>query len=694
MVDSQTFDMSTARVVVFDTFFTDLTTEQLDVDRLLRDLHAVRANCLRLAAYSHVGYSIYPSQVVPLKPGLAHDLFGEIVTRCRNEGVAVVAYINAGFDAVLPDSDSFAARRSDGNVVYWNERPPWGVRYLCFNHPRTRDLFSGIIDEVCTYDVQGLYFDETVEGFCHCSLCRERYCRETGRDMPEVDRWTDPGLWDDLEQAHSYMDFRRRVLLDWRRFLVDRTRLRKASALTMINCGGYLQKAANTHGASTVDTAGFIDGFLTEAMIRSSGLGINHVGQNARFAENAPFTPWVHVELKSCSWTFDVAPREELMVKTGMLAAHGGRPAAYTYHQNGQSGTLATLAPAYERVAENEDVLAHSRSEAQIAVLYSRASAFAYARNDPERLVLFEGAYNLIEDAQVCFDVLDPTLTVEAAGKYRLLILPDAAILSDSEQEVLREFVRTGGSALVMGECASADPFGRLLEHSGLADVLGGDIVSRRDDRAPLNAGGSRVGRRCYFNLTGSHPVLAELEPGSWQPKSPQSIVLDLTAGNSLAGTVTAPCRPPVMAPGEILDVPSVVVNQFGQGKVVYLPWLAGGVYFMDEPVGLLKLFNGALDWLLDGRRIAELDAPCPVEISLRETDGTYTFHMVDYTGRAKVLHEPGLSAISGRLRLPDDRTVRAVRSLDRAEVDWKQHEDGLLEFHVPIDRWQALIIT
>lgn len=691
------FDMSQARVMVMDTFFTDFTWQIINVERLIRDLKNAHINCLRLAAYSHLGFTIYPSKIAPMFPGLDEDLFGNIVKACHNSDIAVIAYINAGFDSVLEESKEYTARMSAANgnkYRFWaSDTPPWGVRWLCFNQKKTHDLLGGIIDEVMDYSVEGAYYDETAEGFCHCDTCRKRYRKETGREMPEIDHWADEKLWNDLKIAHEYMNYRKRVLLEWRKWLVKRTKKYGQNKIAMINCGGYPQRTANSLGASTIDTMDFIDGFLTESMLRAAGCGIHHAGFNSRFAENTPFHPWVHVELKSSSWTFDVAPKEELMVKTGMLVAHGARPAAYTYHQNGQTNTLATLEPVYARVALNENILSETISAAQIGLLYSRNSEFAIGKNDKEYGNEFEGIYSLLEHSHVCFDIIDPILTKDVMDKFRVLVLSSPAVLSKQEQNALRNYISQGGNILVSGQCATHTSLGQELPNSTLADVLGCNILGRRNDSIPVNAGGSKEGRRCYFHLITNHPIFEEMEPDSWHPKSSQSFMAELTTGQSLADTVLCPNKPPCLGPGNFLDYPSIVINQYGRGMVVYLPWEPGGVYKKDEPHGLLKLYRSAIRWLLGGKQIARLDAPCEIELSLRKKEGKFIFHMIDYTGSHKILHEKGLATISGSLRLPDSRNVTSIRTLDGQNVQWKQIQNGTIDFEVPIDRWQALII-
>ncbi len=689
-----TIDWAQARVVVFDTFFTNFRTQAVDVERLILDLKSCNANCLRLAAYSHLGYTIYPSKLTPMFPGLKHDLFKELVDRAHEEGIAVIAYVNAGFDDALEESESFGAKLVSGAQRYWaSDGPPWGVRWMCFNNSDYHSLLEGIIDEVMSYGVEGCYFDETAEGFCHCEVCKARYRQETGKDMPAVDSWKDGRLWEDPEEALEFMEYRKRVLLDWRRFLVSCTKKHGSEKLGMINCGGYPQHTANNLGASTIDTTPFIDGFLTESMLRAGGISVRHAGESARFANNAPFTPWVHVELKPSSWTFDVAPREELMVKTGMLVAHGARPAAYTYHQNGEASTLGTLRPAFRRVSDNEDVLSGTVSASEAGLLYHRHTNLSYARNDRLPHEEFVGVLDLLDNSRLCFDIIDPEISEEAVGRYRLLVIPNAAIMSEREQELLRGFVTNGGSAIISGECATHDTLGNPLSGSGLADLLGCNIISRRSDSIPVNAGGSKSGRRCYFNVHTPHPVVSKLGAGSWHPKSARSMVVELTTGESLAGTVTCPDDPPCMGPGEFLDLPSIVVNTYGKGRVVYLPWLVGGVYELDEPHGILELYRGAAEWLLDGRKIAELAGPREIEVSLRKRNETYIFHMIDYTGSHKVLEDPGISTISGILTLPDKRAATAVRSLDGEPAEWGTVDGGGIEFSVKIDRWQALIV-
>ena len=48
-------------------------------------------NCLMFTVH-HGGYTIYPSDTVPLMPRLEHDLLQDLITAARGRGMRVIAY--------------------------------------------------------------------------------------------------------------------------------------------------------------------------------------------------------------------------------------------------------------------------------------------------------------------------------------------------------------------------------------------------------------------------------------------------------------------------------------------------------------------------------------------------------------------------------------------------------------------------
>jgi hypothetical protein len=91
----------------------------------------------------------------------------------------------------------------------------------------------------------------------------------------------------------------------------------------------------------------------------------------------------------------------------------------------------------------------------------------------------YRGTLKALVHAHIPFDVLtSPTLRAEDLSPYRVLLLPDLEAVADDEAELLRQFVKTGGTIVITGpDPTGLNEYGDPRPEYALADVLG---VSKR----------------------------------------------------------------------------------------------------------------------------------------------------------------------------------------------------------------------
>ena len=119
------------------------------------------------------------------------------------------------------------------------------------------------------------------------------------------------------------------------------------------------------------------------------------------------------------------------------------------------------------------------------------------------------GMYHALVEGRVPFEMVhEAYLTPERLDAFKLLILADAAALSDAQCAAIRAYVARGGSVLATFASSLYDEAGQRRADFGLADVFGVSFGGRVD--GPM--------QNSYLNLdadpaTGRrHPVLAGLD--------------------------------------------------------------------------------------------------------------------------------------------------------------------------------------
>src|SRR5256886_2013101 len=84
------------------------------------------------------------------------------------------------------------------------------------------------------------------------------------------------------------------------------------------------------------------------------------------------------------------------------------------------------------------------------------------------------GMYQALIEARIPFEMAhDRLLDAAHIDRFKLLILPNIAALSDMQCEQLRRYVSRGGSLLATHETSLYDEWGVRRKNFGLADLLG-----------------------------------------------------------------------------------------------------------------------------------------------------------------------------------------------------------------------------
>src|SRR5438309_9680465 len=130
-------------------------------------------------------------------------------------------------------------------------------------------------------------------------------------------------------------------------------------------------------------------------------------------------------------------------------------------------------------MAANETHFCNRSSIAELAVLYPQRTVAFYPRPDSRRpryrggpVDYLQGIYYALLEGRFLFDfVHEGNLDAATLQKYRALLLPNAAYLSDSQCEVIRKYVDGGGSLLATFETSRYDEWGNQRPDFQLADV-------------------------------------------------------------------------------------------------------------------------------------------------------------------------------------------------------------------------------
>lgn len=171
------------------------TDAQMNTDRLISDILSFNANTLMIGAGGITAF--YPSQLENQykSPYLTKDLLGELVQKCHEKNIRVIAR----FDF------------SKAHVSFLGKHPDWFFRSLkqdtvnfndmvhtCVNGAYQRKVSLDILREVLgTYPVDGIFFNmfgyqtrdysEHYHGICQCENCRKRFDAMYNLPLPQYE---------------------------------------------------------------------------------------------------------------------------------------------------------------------------------------------------------------------------------------------------------------------------------------------------------------------------------------------------------------------------------------------------------------------------------------------------------------------------------------------------------------------------
>ena len=181
-----------------------------------------------------------------------------------------------------------------------------------------------------------------------------------------------------------------------------------------------------------------------------------------------------------------------------------------------------------------------------------------------------QGIYEALLHGRFAFDyVHEERLEPERLSKYRALLLPNIAMLSDRQCDQIREYVRPGGSIMASFETGLYDENLKPRAEFGLADLIG---ISKAGDAIGTN--GNAYYGRIERRHARPHPILEGFSNTNWLPGAQNRIPLKPVADPVLTVVPGFVRYPPELAypPVSHTHEPAVVLRESGASRTAYFP--------------------------------------------------------------------------------------------------------------------------
>lgn len=592
------------------------------------------------------------------------DLIREYLPHARKYGIRVLAYLNMHwFSYEFADQHRDWEQLLGDGTPYGRVNPLYGHgTTLCINSG-WRDWAQEMIAEVMKTGIDGAFLDGPVvyPGCCYCVSCRERFRAEYHTSIPDAEDWTSDTWKDFVEFREDSMG----------RFLADcRGAMLSVNPEGVIFLNGGSWHAGAWRVARDIEKVGDHEDFNGAEAFFHAGRGphVLHFWATAAkhlAAGGKPSVVFSHHALGS--WHYVPLPPIEAQLAIAQTVACGSNPWIAVFDYGLDHGGELAVEPVREIqgfLERNEEYYTASESAADVALLFSRQGSTYYISHEDEifgdqgsgreqDLIADIGSGKKIADwkrrKQICdemhgnsylgyftaltrshvpFDViLDRGLSTEGLRRYRTLILPNAACLSDDQIAAIRQFVESGGGLVADFETGLYDERGRRRDANPLADLIGVSEYSG----AMTPATGEE-----YVRVVDAHPVVTQFCAGQLVARPQYSLNVRRTDGADAPiifmeriGRLYAGLK------GET-DFPALIVNRFGDGRVVYMPALVGDFYARYRMSEYQALITESVIWVRgDAPLLIEVECPATVEVEVRlQSDPErMLIHFVNNTG-------------------------------------------------------------
>ena len=182
---------------------------KLDPKAIVSVLKNAGAQNIVVKGKSHTGLCYWPSSIGRMHRGLkGRDYVGEMIRLCHESGIAVIVYYSQMFDNwAYENHPSWRCVYVDGLTSkekehYFFKKGRYGV--VCANNPEYRAYVKANLQELNrNYMFEGMFLDMPFwPEVCYCTSCKERYLKETGKEIPKIVDWKDHN-WVEFQYARE-----------------------------------------------------------------------------------------------------------------------------------------------------------------------------------------------------------------------------------------------------------------------------------------------------------------------------------------------------------------------------------------------------------------------------------------------------------------------------------------------------------
>jgi hypothetical protein len=344
----------------------------------------------------------------------------------------------------------------------------------------------------------------------------------------------------------------------------------------------------------------------------------------------------------------------------------------------------------FDWLAANQKHYFNRRSLTSVALVWPQRTQVWHPRLALNTDAL-QGYYYALLEARIPIDIVhDEDLSTDRLGQYRVVVLPNAALLSDATCDVLRQYAAGGGSVVATFETSLYDEWGNIRKDFALSELFGASVKSSVE--GPLS--------NSYLQVERQHPILNQLGDTTVLPGPIFRVPIRDIPNPILTRIPPFPAYPPefVYRESDKTVGPSVVVRE-GVGRVVYFSDDIDRTFWRSWNRDLSRLLSNAVRWAGQDNFDAKVTGDGLLDIFYWETEPGLALHMVNYTtpalmkGPAREISIVGKQEV--RLTVPKGFRPEKAFTLSAGQtVPFKRQDMEILLTVPQVGEYEVLAVT
>jgi len=548
----------------------------IDLEAALGAARDAGAESMMFYSQDHWGYAFYESDVAVRHPHLKGDFFGEEVKIARKLGLSVVCYFSLQFNnqSVLTHPD-WGWVNANGE----QQRYRWFI--TCLDSPYRQYVLAMIHELFSRYEIDELFLDifgiqfvlyngDGRDPFCYCKHTEEAWNSSHPGDPYREGFKTREG-WDLRYKWHQQRSTNQ--ILDE---ILSAARQHRPDLLISLNGG------PETFSNEVMQKVSFI---YAEPLTSDTGISLGSIlmrGWGRPDYQAGVFSQQGYLDTYPGS-----IPRvkaDGLIVQNARVFIVGNAPVVGGLDGQGFSKRWFSVAKeTWADVAAIDHLLGGITPLCSTAMLYSEATREELAGQKLPvhfRQSVTGALEAMTYSGRPVESIPEFSLTEKYLGQFDTLVLPEVEVLGSAQAEVIRDWVKQGGTLLATGKCGLIDEKGQSRSNFPLADVFGVDLVSEEKKYAYDPSGRLKEAVVSIYLESTGHALSKSLAvstvglPGSF-------LRLRQTSGQEVLRY-----RLPFMIedmpnhkwfnwgpppPGQETGGPAAVFNDFGKGQSLYV---------------------------------------------------------------------------------------------------------------------------